>query len=192
MEQLLAAGAKLQLSDAELCSALCSAVEAGQEQLLRRFIAAGTNVSAIDHNKQTALHLAAAQGKLNLVRIVCIVIQCCFRWCGITCACMHLLHHQQTGLFWTACVSLSQYFPSSGTFNAGRSPVRMLRSLQECVRLGLGDRSCKQPFTAAGAAHYLVCCRWFCWLNRATRMSLLLTALAALRWMKLSRHRQLM
>lgn len=91
MEQLLAAGAKLQLPDTELCSALCGAVDAGQEQLLRRFIAAGADVSAADHNKQTALHLAAAQGKLKLVSSVCFGTRCCFRvW---QCLAARVWHH---------------------------------------------------------------------------------------------------
>jgi ankyrin repeat protein len=65
---LVGAGAALQLSNSELSSALCSMVVEEQEGLLRRYIAAGANVTAGDYNQQTPLHIAAVQGKLEMVR----------------------------------------------------------------------------------------------------------------------------
>jgi ankyrin repeat protein len=64
---LVGAGAALQLSNSELSSALCSMVVEGQAGLLRRYIAAGANVAAGDYNQQTPLHIAAVQGKLEMV-----------------------------------------------------------------------------------------------------------------------------
>jgi ankyrin repeat protein len=65
---LVGAGAALQLSNSELSSALCSMVVEEQEGLLRRYIAAGANVAAGDYDKRTPLHIAAAEGKLAMVR----------------------------------------------------------------------------------------------------------------------------
>lgn len=76
IQQLVSAGAKLQLPQAELSSALCNAVAAGDAQLLRRYIAAGADVSLCDYNGQTALHVAAAQGKLDVVSVLLLTLVC--------------------------------------------------------------------------------------------------------------------
>lgn len=68
VHQLTAAGGTLQLSVSELSSALCSMVLQGQADLLRRYIAAGADVGAWDYDRRTALHIAAAEGKLDMVR----------------------------------------------------------------------------------------------------------------------------
>lgn len=72
--RLVSAKARLQLPPAELSCVLCAAVAEGDTLLLQRFIAAGADVSVGDYNQQTALHVAAAQGKINLVsvRMLCL------------------------------------------------------------------------------------------------------------------------
>ncbi|KAF8054945.1 AKT1 [Scenedesmus sp. PABB004] len=70
LAQLVDAGASLQLSPAELASALCGMVLAERADLLRAYIAAGANVSAGDYNQQTPLHMAAATGKLHMVKLL--------------------------------------------------------------------------------------------------------------------------
>lgn len=69
VQQLTAVGATLQLSVSELSSALCSMVLQGQADLLRRYIAAGADMGAWDYDKRTALHIAAAEDRLDMVSV---------------------------------------------------------------------------------------------------------------------------
>jgi ankyrin repeat protein len=73
---LVGAGAALQLSNSELSSALCSMVMEENAGLLRRYIAAGAYVAAGDYNQQTPLHIAAVQGKLEMVSTRCMPWWC--------------------------------------------------------------------------------------------------------------------
>eukprot|EP00879_Flechtneria_rotunda_P011143 GHRR01011641.1.p1 GENE.GHRR01011641.1~~GHRR01011641.1.p1 ORF type:complete len:698 (+),score=354.14 GHRR01011641.1:186-2279(+) len=89
IRQLTAAGARLQLSSIELSTKLCNLVMQHQQllpaslgpqeqlaqrqhcvALLRRYIAAGADVSAGDYDSRTPLHLAAAEGSLEMVRLL--------------------------------------------------------------------------------------------------------------------------
>eukprot|EP00879_Flechtneria_rotunda_P033614 GHRR01037247.1.p1 GENE.GHRR01037247.1~~GHRR01037247.1.p1 ORF type:complete len:158 (+),score=20.76 GHRR01037247.1:538-1011(+) len=84
--QLKAAGAKLPLSDGHLASELCTLIKSNQSVqqdpscrkqvaqqlpssvvLLRRYIAAGANISAVDYDNRAPLHIAAAEGDLTMV-----------------------------------------------------------------------------------------------------------------------------
>uniref|UniRef100_A0A383WLL7 Ion transport domain-containing protein n=1 Tax=Tetradesmus obliquus TaxID=3088 RepID=A0A383WLL7_TETOB len=67
---LVGAGGCLQLAGSELASALCSMVvdPAGRDDA--RYMAAGANVAAGDYNGQTALHIAAVHGKLDMVKLL--------------------------------------------------------------------------------------------------------------------------
>mgnify|MGYP001811165631 FL=1 len=67
VQQLVAAGAGLQLAGCELASALCAMVLDDQPHLLRRYLAAGADANAADYDKRTPLHIAAAEGKLGMV-----------------------------------------------------------------------------------------------------------------------------
>eukprot|EP00879_Flechtneria_rotunda_P018684 GHRR01019607.1.p1 GENE.GHRR01019607.1~~GHRR01019607.1.p1 ORF type:complete len:155 (+),score=26.43 GHRR01019607.1:275-739(+) len=87
--QLKAAGAKLPLSDGHLASELCTLIKSNQSVqqdpscrkqvaqqlpssvvLLRRYIAAGANISAVDYDNRAPLHIAAAEGDLTMVRLL--------------------------------------------------------------------------------------------------------------------------
>jgi ankyrin repeat protein len=70
LKQLRAAGATLPLSSTELPSKLCGLVMADEEQLLHRYIVAGADVNVGDYDKRTPLHIAAVEGKLNMVSFV--------------------------------------------------------------------------------------------------------------------------
>jgi hypothetical protein len=65
---------------------LCTAVFDGDLQLLRRLITAGANVNAIDYDKRTATHIAAADGSLSMVSMNF------FRLCARVC-CVSKSHH---------------------------------------------------------------------------------------------------
>jgi ankyrin repeat protein len=68
MNMLVEAGAQLCLSPGDLAGQLCSLVNDGNEQLLGRYITAGADVNVGDYDDRTALHIAAAEGKLDMVR----------------------------------------------------------------------------------------------------------------------------
>ena len=67
LQLLLSAGATLCMSGGELASRLCSCVAAGEGEVLRRYVAAGADVNVADYDKRTALHIAAAEGKMEMV-----------------------------------------------------------------------------------------------------------------------------
>lgn len=67
LEQLKAAGATLHLSSKQLHHVLCDLVLESKQELLRSYLAAGADVDVADHNKQTALHVAAYTGNLSMV-----------------------------------------------------------------------------------------------------------------------------
>jgi glutaminase len=48
---------------------LCTAVFDGDMQLLKRLLVAGANVNAVDYDKRTATHIAAADGSLSMVSL---------------------------------------------------------------------------------------------------------------------------
>jgi ankyrin repeat protein len=64
---LVEAGGQLCLSPGDLAGQLCSLVYDGNHQLLGRYIAAGADVNVGDYDARTALHIAAAEGKLDMV-----------------------------------------------------------------------------------------------------------------------------
>ena len=49
---------------------LCTAAAKGNVALIRGYIRAGINVDAADYDKRTALHIAAAEGALDVVRSI--------------------------------------------------------------------------------------------------------------------------
>jgi hypothetical protein len=69
LQQLRAAGGTLPQRHlgTEISSKLCSLVVADEEELLHRYIAAGANVNVGDYDKRTPLHIAVAEGKVNMV-----------------------------------------------------------------------------------------------------------------------------
>jgi ankyrin repeat protein len=105
ISQLVSAGAKLQLPAGELSCALCSAVAVGDGQLLRRYIAAGADASVCDYNGQTPLHVAASQGKLDLVRgMPCSLLPCLSDHCCVSTSnriaeqCQSVIHDSFMGM----------------------------------------------------------------------------------------------
>jgi ankyrin repeat protein len=68
IKMLVAAGAQLCLSPGDLAGQLCSLVYDDNTTLLKRYIAAGADVNVGDYDQRTALHIAAAEGKLDMVR----------------------------------------------------------------------------------------------------------------------------
>jgi ankyrin repeat protein len=64
---LLARGAKLGLDPAGQAQALCDAVARGDINMLSRLIKCGADANAVDYDRMTALHIAAAEGNLQAV-----------------------------------------------------------------------------------------------------------------------------
>lgn len=71
LRQLVSAGARIGMSDGALASLLCELVTTDQEALLQRYLLSGADVSVGDYDKRTALHVAAAEGKPNMVSKLC-------------------------------------------------------------------------------------------------------------------------
>jgi hyperpolarization activated cyclic nucleotide-gated potassium channel 4 len=69
-ELLVAAGANLCMSGDKLAGRLCSLAAADDVDTLRRYIAAGADVNVGDYDRRTALHIAAAEGKLEVVALL--------------------------------------------------------------------------------------------------------------------------
>ena len=67
---LLTAGANLCLSGSDLSGRLCSLAAAEDVAMLRRYIAAGADVNVGDYDRRTALHIAAAEGKVEVVKLL--------------------------------------------------------------------------------------------------------------------------
>lgn len=59
---------RLGFDEIRSASELCTAAAQGNSDLIRRYIKAGINVNAADYDKRTALHIAAAEGNLDVVR----------------------------------------------------------------------------------------------------------------------------
>lgn len=59
---------RLGFDEIRSASELCTAAAQGNAELIRRYIKAGINVNAADYDKRTALHIAAAEGNLDVVR----------------------------------------------------------------------------------------------------------------------------
>lgn len=59
---------RLGFDEIRSASELCTAAAQGNADLIRRYIKAGINVNAADYDKRTALHIAAAEGNLDVVR----------------------------------------------------------------------------------------------------------------------------
>ena len=57
-------------SQAEAASVLCQAVFDGDILLIKRLLEAGINVNAADYDKQTASHIATAEGNAAVIRIL--------------------------------------------------------------------------------------------------------------------------
>ncbi len=68
IQALRGAKATLNLGPGDLGSALCNMVQARDKMLLRAYLAAGADVDASDYDRRTALHIAAAEGDLDMVR----------------------------------------------------------------------------------------------------------------------------
>ena len=58
---------RLRFEEIRAASELCTAAAQGNVDLIRRYIRAGINVDAADYDKRTALHIAAADGSLEVV-----------------------------------------------------------------------------------------------------------------------------
>jgi glutaminase len=59
---------RLGFDEIRSASEMCTAAAQGNVDLIRRYIKAGINVNAADYDKRTALHIAAAEGNLEVVR----------------------------------------------------------------------------------------------------------------------------
>lgn len=59
---------------------LCTAVFDGDLQLLRRLLRAGANPNAVDYDKRSALHIAAADGNLPVVSLYHFHFVNCANW----------------------------------------------------------------------------------------------------------------
>lgn len=57
-------------SEVECASELCTCVSEGNLPLLRRLVSAGVPVNSADYDKRTALHISAAEGNLQAVRLL--------------------------------------------------------------------------------------------------------------------------
>lgn len=60
-------GGRLGLDSVNQAQALCSAVFKGDIMYMRRLLRCGANPNAVDYDKRTALHIAAADGNLPAV-----------------------------------------------------------------------------------------------------------------------------
>ncbi|KAI8470071.1 MAG: ankyrin repeat-containing domain protein [Monoraphidium minutum] len=67
---LMAAGADLGLGTGELASVLCNLVYAKNGALLAAYLGAGADPNASDYDKRAALHIAAAEGDLEMVKLL--------------------------------------------------------------------------------------------------------------------------
>lgn len=70
---------RLGFDEIHSASELCTAAAQGNAELIRRYIKAGINVNAADYDKRTALHIAAAEGNLEVVSIPCSSFFLCVR-----------------------------------------------------------------------------------------------------------------
>ena len=64
-------GAKLCMKESLAASSLCQAVFDGDSTLLRRLLEAGTPVNARDYDMRAASHIAASEGNLSALRVLC-------------------------------------------------------------------------------------------------------------------------
>jgi hypothetical protein len=58
---------RLGYDEIKSASELCTAAAQGNVNLIRHYIMAGINVNAADYDQRTALHIAAADGNLDVV-----------------------------------------------------------------------------------------------------------------------------
>eukprot|EP00878_Enallax_costatus_P026109 GHUV01027986.1.p1 GENE.GHUV01027986.1~~GHUV01027986.1.p1 ORF type:complete len:183 (+),score=45.08 GHUV01027986.1:188-736(+) len=68
LDQLSRAGAQLQIQDIQLPSTICSLVKYGDLAALRLYKEAGVDFDLGDYDQRTPLHIAAAEGKLEVVK----------------------------------------------------------------------------------------------------------------------------
>eukprot|EP00804_Cyclotella_cryptica_P028611 CCRYP_020608-RA/>CCRYP_020608-RA protein AED:0.26 eAED:0.17 QI:0/-1/0/1/-1/1/1/0/154 len=61
--------ASLCMPDSQAASVLCQAVFDGDILLIKRLLKAGININAVDYDKRTASHIAAAEGNVAAIRI---------------------------------------------------------------------------------------------------------------------------
>lgn len=70
MELLFQHGAELCMPESQAASVLCQAVFDGDILLLKRLLKAGIDVNAVDYDKRSAAHIAAAEGNVAAIRIL--------------------------------------------------------------------------------------------------------------------------
>lgn len=70
MKLLLQYGATLCMSECRAASVLCQAVYDGDIVLLRRLLDAGIDCNAVDYDKRTASHIAAAEGNIVAMKLL--------------------------------------------------------------------------------------------------------------------------
>lgn len=70
IDLLLEHGAKLCMEESSAASVLCQAVFDGDITLLKRLLRAGINANAMDYDKRTAAHIAAAEGNVAAIKVL--------------------------------------------------------------------------------------------------------------------------
>jgi hypothetical protein len=65
VEELMAAGAHLDISDTVAASIFCEAAKTGNTDEIRLMAKCGADVSAADYDSRTGLHLAASEGQVK-------------------------------------------------------------------------------------------------------------------------------
>ena len=64
-------GGLLELSESEASSMLCELARDGDIERVRLLLEGGAEVNAADYDRRTCLHLAASEGNLSVVQLLC-------------------------------------------------------------------------------------------------------------------------
>lgn len=70
IEYLTSKGAKLLINASHTAAILCRLVEEDKVLQLNKWILAGVDINSADYDKRTALHIAAAEGKAEIVKLL--------------------------------------------------------------------------------------------------------------------------
>ena len=70
-EALISCGGLLDLAEGDASSMLCELARDGDLEKIRLLLEGGAGINAADYDKRTCLHLAASEGNLSVVQLLC-------------------------------------------------------------------------------------------------------------------------